>query len=682
MSLPRVYIDAETFSSVDISVRGLANYWDPEADTGIHCIAVKVDDTPTMLWKNDHTVESLAVAECLAIHIRHGSLIVAHKAEFEFYMLRKLGFNVRLEQMRCTMAKAASMAFPLSLGKLSMALGLPYGKNTAGHKAMKILCKPNPSTGKFWRYAEAPQLFEDLYTYCIQDVQLEYDIDQLLPDLTDEEQAVWLMNQRINRRGIGVDRRAAAAAYAICTAESERLNREIHEASGGKVASTTVSLQIARFCGMDSVAKDVLEEALKQPLTSYGGLSIKQRRVLEIRQEAAKSSVLKIEPLLELCSSDGRLRWSQQYHGAATGREAGRGFQPLNIPRGALHLEPALQNAVLDDPVVEIPELARNLKSTPLNVVSDLLRGLLIAAEGYELSSYDYAGIEMVYGAWYVGDEGLLTEFRGERKVYEMTYATAFHVDKASVTKDQRQVGKGMALGAQFGGGGDALITTAWSQLRLRFDPDPVKAKEIAEDLKIRWREARPNYPLYWKALEWAAKQAVMHPGNAYSPLSFSKLQGLTGFQGVSYLVPLAADGTPGAVLQCTLPSGRVLSYPYPRIERHTVVKKDGDTWEADSLCYMVTDDNQWRKTHSYGGKLFENNVQAAAADLLRFGITNMNNAGIPVVLTVYDEVLAETKTGSMTWEYGREIMERRPDWCPDLPVKVTGWQGRRYRKE
>jgi DNA polymerase len=79
---------------------------------------------------------------------------------------------------------------------------------------------------------------------------------------------------------------------------------------------------------------------------------------------------------------------------------------------------------------------------------------------------------------------------------------------------------------------------------------------------------------------------------------------------------------------------------------------------------------------------LFENNVQAAAADLLRFGITNMNNAGIPVVLTVYDEVLAETKTGSMTWEYGREIMERRPDWCPDLPVKVTGWQGRRYRKE
>ncbi len=684
MSLHRVYVDGETFSECDLPVRGLGNYWD-HPSTGTHCLAYKFGDGPIKLWRAQ-TAEGVAdeFPYELTNRIYKGDLIVAHKAEFEYYLLHRFSecddYKPRLDQMRCTMAKAAAMAFPLQLGKLSLALGFKLGKDTAGMRAMKILCKPNPATGKMWVYKDAPNLFEDLYRYCIHDVQLEYDIDQMLPDLTEEEQAVWVLNQQVNRRGIGVDRRAAAAAYEICMAESERLNREIRQASGGKIDATTATLQIARFCGMDSVAKDILEVALDEGSVEGVELSDAQRTVLMIRQEAAKSSVLKIKPLLELCSGDGRLRWSQQYHGAATGREAGRGFQPLNIPRGTLHLDAETQNHILDTGLFQTAANAH--KTTALKLVSDLLRGLLIASEGYELSSYDYAGIEMVLGAWYVGDEGLLTEFHGERKVYEMTYATAFHIDKASVTKDQRQVGKGMALGYQFGGGADAGITTAWSQLRLKFDPDPEKAKEIAEDLKVRWREARPRYPLYWKALEWAAKHAVMNPGVAYSPLSCPKLAGLTGFQNVSYLVPLVADGTPAAVLQCTLPSMRVLSYPYPKIERHTVVKKDGDSWETDSLCYMVTENNQWRKTHSYGGKLFENNVQAAAADLLRFGTGNMNDAGIPIVLTVYDEVLTETKTGSMPWDSGREIMERIPWWCPGLPIKVTGWQGKRYRKE
>lgn len=687
MNETRVYTDAETYSECDLPVRGLGNYWDnPSTDT--YCIAYKVGHGPINIWRKE-TLEGVPdpYPYDLTKRIYKQDLIVAHKAEFEFYMFHRFiedaDYRPRLGQMRCTMAKAAVSAFPLQLGRLSLALGFPQGKDTAGAKAMKVLCRPNPKTGKMWRYHEAPQMFEDLYRYCIHDVQLEYDIDQVLPDLTDEEQLQWEMNLQRNLRGIGVDRRAAAAAYEICMAESERLNREIREASGGAVNATTASLQIARFCGMKSVAKDVLEVALDEGSVQGVELTDAQRKVLLIRQEAAKSSVLKIKPLLELCSSDGRLRWSQQHHGAATGREAGRGFQPLNIPRGTLHWTEEQKEVALER-FVEDPKTCFTDGPFPnrLAIVSDCLRGLLISAEGYELTSYDYAGIEMVLGAWYVGDVELLTEFRGERKVYEMTYATAFHVDKASVTKDQRQVGKGMALGYQFGGGGNAAVTTAWSQLRLKFDPDPDKALEIAEDLKDRWRAARSNYPIYWKALEWAAKHAVLNPGVPYSPLAYPKLVGESTFQSVCYLVPLVADGTPATVLQCTLPSGRVLSYPYPRIERHTVVKKDGDSWETDSLCYMTMESNQWRKAYSYGGKLFENNVQGAAACLLRFGITNMTEALVPVVLTVYDEVLTETIEGLMPWEHGAKIMERRPWWCPDLPIKVTGWQGKRYRKE
>lgn len=670
----RLYTDAETFSSIEIS-RGLANYWDPFADTGVHCIAYKLDDGPIKIWRAQTAEGPDPFPAELYNLMNQGSLIVAHKAEFEHYMFgRFFDYTYPLTQMRCTMAKAAAMALPLPLGKLSLALGFPEGKNTEGQKAMKILCKPNPKTGRHWLYHEAPDLFEALYRYCIHDVQLEYAIDHILPDLTDEEQAMWVLDQQINRRGIGVDRRAAAAAYEICSAEIQRLDKEIKEASGGAVDSTKAVLQIAKFCNMDSVAKANIEEALEQPLVVYGGMTEVQRKVLQIRQEAAKSSVLKLKPMLELCGSNGRLEWTQQFNGAGTGRWGGRNPQPHNFPRGSLHIPPEEQERTLDALSRGATEAEDFIRGPRLSVISDLLRGMFVAADGYEFSSYDFAQIEMVLGAWFVGDQGLLDVFNGDRKVYEYTYATSFGVPQSSVTPDQRQIGKHLALGAQFGGGAGALVHSAWNLGKLKFDTDPEKADAIAEDLKVRWRAAHSNYPLFWKELEQAAKSAVLNPG-----IDFVPRMGVTK---VSYKVPMADDGTPSAVLCCTLPSGRVISYPYPRIERKTVVKKNGETWDADSLSYMVSDSGRWTKTYSYGGKLFENIVQAAAADLLRFGITNLNNAGVPTILMVHDEVVTETLRGSMTWERGREIMERRPHWCPDLPIKVTGWQGRRYRKE
>lgn len=691
MTQHRLYTDGETSSFVDIN-RNLANYWDPQADTIIHCIAYKRDDGPIKIWRAQTENGPDPIPDGLMVPIgAMDDLIVAHKAEFEHYMLHRFfrdncrnyadpsatTWEIPLTQMRCTMAKAAAMAMPMSLGKLSLALGFPQGKDTAGQKAMKILCKPNPVTGRHWVWTDkgAPELFEALYKYCIHDVQLEYDIDQLLPDLSDEEQAMWVLDQEINRRGIGIDRRATAAMYQMCTQEAERLNTELQTITGGHIQSTSEVVRIANYCGLDSIKKDVLEVVLDD---AFSDLTPDQYRVLEIRQEAAKSSVLKLGPMLNLVGSNGRVAWHTQFNGTGTGRFSARGFQHQNFPRGTLHLTEEEQEGYLAFIVGCAPTFPAQIRpgTTNLELASNLLRGLIIAANGYEFSSFDFAGIEMVFGSWFVGDEGLLNVWRGDRKVYEYTYATAFNVDQSTVTKDQRQTGKGMALGAQFGGGEDALIKTAWDLLRMKFDPDPDRAREIAIDLKERWRAAHPNYQKKWKELQKAAIDAVLNPGNAYIVQSGSLANP------VIYKVPMAVDGSPGAVLQCTLPSGRKLSYPYPEIKRHTVTKRNGESWETDSLTYMVSDNGKWVKTHSYGGKLFENIVQAMAADLLRFAMINMNNEGIPIIMTVHDEVPTETLRGSMSWDYGREIMERRPAWCSDLPIKVTGWQGRRYRKE
>jgi DNA polymerase len=65
-----------------------------------------------------------------------------------------------------------------------------------------------------------------------------------------------------------------------------------------------------------------------------GDLKPQVRELLEIRQQAAATSPAKYSVLLNATNQDGRLRGLIQFCGAArTGRDAGRLFQPQNLPR-------------------------------------------------------------------------------------------------------------------------------------------------------------------------------------------------------------------------------------------------------------------------------------------------------------------------------------------------------------
>ena len=71
------------------------------------------------------------------------------------------------------------------------------------------------------------------------------------------------------------------------------------------------------------------------------------REALLIRQESGRSSTAKLGKMLELASADGRVRNTKQYHGANTGRWAGRGMQTDNFPRP--HFKQAQIGLVLFD---------------------------------------------------------------------------------------------------------------------------------------------------------------------------------------------------------------------------------------------------------------------------------------------------------------------------------------------
>lgn len=122
--------------------------------------------------------------------------------------------------------------------------------------------------------------------------------------------------------------------------------------------------------------------------------------------------------------------------------------------------------------------------------------------------------------------------------------------------------------------------------------------------------------------------------------------------------------------LVCTLPSGRELFYYNPRRE-----EKNG----RERLTYSSTLGTTVVREETYGGKLVENLVQATARDVLVDGMFALEQAGMPIVATVHDEIIAECDGDRM--EEGIELLTKTQPWSSGLPLAVEGFVCRRYRK-
>lgn len=652
-----LHLDFETRSACDLKKAGLYVYAEhPTTEIILISWAFDAEEVQSkFFWE--------AYFEILKAHVAAGGKVVAQNAAFEriiwnAILHKRHGWpKMEVEQCRCTMAQSYAMAIPGSLEKAAPALGIDQEKDMKGQRVMMKLSKPKkglPGGSVVWH--EEPHLLAILKDYGKQDVVVERLVDKRQLKLSPDEQRLWCLDQKINDRGIKIDIISAHNAIALVEKEKERLNLRMREVTKGAVSTCTATGQLTDWLhwnkiNTEGVAKSDVVELLNDP-----GLPPDIREALLLRQEANKSSTAKLAAMVNSANSDGRVRGTMQFHGAGTGRWAGRKLQVHNFPRGKYNERDTCHifDLINSGNGAEYLEL---FYDSPLRVISDVLRSFIIAELQHRLIWGDWNSIEARILAWLAGEESVLDIFRRGEDVYKYAASKIFGVHYSLVTKDQRQIGKVAVLALGYQGGKGAFQAMAKGYGVKMSDKE-------ADTIKANWRNGHPNIVKYWHWVERQAILAVRNPGTKFSAGPKSRE--------INYLVK-------GSFLFCQLPSKRLLTYPYPKIQQ--VETPWGEMRAAISCMGENSLSRKWERQLLYGGLLVENITQAVARDILARSLGELDRRSYPIIFHVHDEVVCEVPNNMGSTSEVEEIMCQVPDWAKGLPIAAEVTQGKRYRK-
>lgn len=642
-----MYLDFETKSKADLKKVGAFKYaQDPT--TSILCFAYKfTDENEVNLWK-----PGLSLPKKIIDHITSGGIVKSHNSEFEFviwnYVGRRNGWpRIQWNQLECSAARAAAAALPRSLENLALAVHADVEKDMDGRRLMLKLSKPRKIKGElqFVEGTEAEK--ERLYSYCKKDVLAEIACEEKTPPLTESELELWRFTSLVNERGMRFDRKTVETAIDFVKFYTNELQEELEALTWGQVKTgkqTAKILECLLSEGLEipNVTAGIVKETLKRD-----DLTPTARRILEIRQALAMSSVSKLGAMLAVGGSDDRLRGLLLYHGASTGRFSGRGVQPQNFPRGSFKDVDNIFEAYEQG-----YDFFKMLFPNVLAAISSSLRGMLIASEGMELFAGDFAAIEARGLLWIAEDENGLSIFRRGEDIYKEMAGEIYKIDPKKVNKDQRQVGKFAILALGYGMGAKKFVETCASfgvTITMDF------AQRVVDIYRAKFEKVKA----LWYNVNKCAIDAVKNKGTVYS------------YKRLSFLYR-------GNYLMIRLPNGRKLYYNSPKVS--TEIK----TWgEVQSLSFLSVNakTKKWEREYTYGGKLVENIVQALCRDLMVFSMFELERAGYKVLITVHDEVVSEREIGKGSIKEFESIMSKAPAWANGFPIGAEAYRARRYKK-
>lgn len=640
-------IDIETFSDVDLINCGVYKYTDSDRFE-ILLFAYSVDDGETKIV--DLACGEKLPDEVMEMLLDDTVIKTAFNANFERTCISKhLGMKLRPEAWRCTAVQAAMLALPLSLEGVGIVLGLDKQKMSEGKDLIRYFCtpcKPTKSNGGRTRNMpeDAPEKWELFKTYCIRDVDVEKQIRIKLCKypIPVKEQQLYCLDQRINDRGIMVDRNLVNHAIACDLLYKETATKRAYELSELENPNSVSQLKgwlTEKGIEVDSLAKATVEELVDK---TEGDV----QEMLKLRLAMSKTSVKKYEAIDRSVCRENRVHGLLQFFGAnRTGRWAGRLVQIHNLPQNHISDLELARGLVADGRYDDVEML---YESTP-NVLSELIRTAFVAKPGCRFIISDFSAIEARVLAWLAGESWRLEVFQTHGKIYEASASAMFHVPIEEITKTSplRQKGKISELALGYGGSVGAM--TAMGALKMGL------SEEELPSLVTTWRNANPHITQFWWAVDEAAVKAVRD-------------------KKPSRVGRVAFEYTSG-ILFVTLPSGRKLSYVKPRMGVNKF-GREGITYEG------IGESKKWMRLETYGPKLVENIVQAASRDILAEAMLRLESEGFDIVCHVHDEVVLEVPEGRSSVDEINEIMAVNPEWTDGLPLKAAGFESPFYKKD
>jgi len=652
--MKKLHIDIETYSLEDLRTVGAYKYFE-SIDFEILLVAYAFDNEDIQIVDTAQGEE--LPEEFIEALIDYRVQKHAHNANFERQAFKAIGYDVPAKQWYCSMIKAAYCGWPLPLAEVSKAMDLGvYGKLTTGRALIKYFCKPcKPSKANGQRSRNFPEhdleKWDEFRHYCGGDVAAEREVGNRLEkyQIPEFERLNWLLDQKINDRGILIDIPMARNAFDMDTRFSAGITQRVKDITGvdnpGSTAQLKKWLSDAMQKEITTLAKDSIPALIEE--AGPGAAA----DVLNLRKKLAKSSTKKYVAMQNCVCEDGRAHGLFQFYGASrTGRWAGRLIQLQNLPQNHLEDLQGARDVVASGDYDLLGLLYDDLSS----VLSQLIRTAFVAREGYTFAVADFGAIEARVIAWLAGEQWRLDIFNSHGKIYEASAAMMFNVPIESVTKgsDMRAKGKVAELALGYQGSIGALTKMGGEDMGLT----DTEMRAIVK----KWRLANPKIVKLWEGIENCAKIAIK-----------GHKQIVSKYHGITF------DSNKD-VLTVKLPSGRKLFYLEPTF---TVNK-----WGKQSIQYKGTDQDtkQWTNIDTYGGKLTENIVQAIARDILAYAMDALDKEGFDIVMHVHDEANCEVPVDDAEDDLRTisNIMGRPVPWAPGLPLIADGYITPFYKKD
>ena len=624
-----VVLDFETRSSSDLT-KGVTPYvqnFEPI------CMAVKFGNSKTDIVFFDN-IKPLCKT---ILNFSKRNYVVAHNVAFDFSVFQKI-----------TGCEDKAILRWIDTSTLSNFLGGPSGlypcglfwelgiKKSYGIDLIDTLSKPYKDYGTKRTpvvcegvktedhvkngFVEHEKLFQAMGKYCIQDVEVTYELFKKLYPYYEEFKSQkshlnFVLNFLRNKRGLHFDMDKVEKYKDIYDALCDKYVKLLRKVTKNDTFKMHSPIQIKKF--------------LKKHGHSIEKTRLNDLEVLKSKEPAVKNflKLIKTRPTsagkkfhtISKNNFNGVIFDSLRFYGAITGRYIASGtLQSLNMPR---------RFGKIGDLTKE--EFLKKHKFDSFKILRGQIRECLIPHEGCEFVGGDFSAIELKLILACCGEKKKLEKIEGGWDAYKFLASKVFKKPMDNVTTNERYIAKRATLAFGYGLGVNTLINT------LAGDFIHIDEKE-AESLKNIYFSTFTNVYNFWNRI-FSPFRSVKQGGTVKVEVPFSKK-------------PLYFWG-----VEKSVDKGR---YVYRCKSSYGGFKNI----YSSMLCGLVVQSLAVGVFHNAERELYK-----------KFKIL--------VDLPVHDEFVCSVKKGAIDLDEFKQCIETPPKWLPFEKLSAEVWKGDYYSK-